>query len=163
MNEQGDLQIDIERLGPEPETIEELSRAALEHPSSQEYLGETRNRLLWFELLEPTLEGKADGPVPPDRYRATTYDYTNNRVVLTTGRLDDPRGSIEVSEAGYQPLPNKEEFDEAVEILGEHHDLGPDVRTQRFLAYPPHASARRFGTAGWACGANRRRGSSAPK
>jgi len=136
-NEHDELQIDVERLGPEPETIEEVSRAALEHPSSQEYLGETRNRLLGFELLEPTLEGKADGPVPPERYRATTYDYTNNRVVLTTGRLDEPRGSIEVSEAGYQPLPNKEEFDEAVEILGEHHDLGPDVRTQRFLAYRP--------------------------
>jgi len=88
MNEQGDVQIDIERLGPETETIEELSRAALGHPSSQEYLGETRNRLLRLELLEPKVEGKADGPVPPDRYRATTYDYTNNRVVLTTGRLD---------------------------------------------------------------------------
>jgi hypothetical protein len=92
-NEHDELQIDVERLGPEPETIEEVSRAALEHPSSQEYLGETRNRLLGFELLEPTLEGKADGPVPPERYRATTYDYTNNRVVLTTGRLDDPRRS----------------------------------------------------------------------
>src|SRR5215210_9515660 len=102
MNEQGDVQIDIERLGPEPETIEEVSRAALEHPSAQEYLDETRNRLLGFELLEPRLEDKADGLVPQDRYRATTYDYTNNRVVLTTGRLDDPRGSIEISEAGYQ-------------------------------------------------------------
>src|ERR671921_48956 len=137
MNEQGDVQIDIQRVGPEPETIEDVSRAALEHPSSQEYLGETRNRLLGLELLEPTLEGKADDPVAPERYRATTYDYTNNRVVQTTGRLDDPRGSIEVSEAGYQPLPNKEEFDEAVEILGEHHDLGPDVRTQRLVPYRP--------------------------
>jgi hypothetical protein len=58
-NEHNELQIDVERLGPEPETIEEASRAALEHPSSQEYLGETRNRLLGFELLEPTLEGKS--------------------------------------------------------------------------------------------------------
>jgi hypothetical protein len=137
MNEQGDVQIDIERLSPEPETIEEVSRVALEHPSSQDYLGETRNRLLGLELLEPEVEGKADGPLPPDRYRATTYDYTNNRVVLTSGRLDDPRGSIDVSEAGYQPLPNKEEFEEAVEILREHHDLGPGVRTQRFLPYRP--------------------------
>jgi hypothetical protein len=137
MNEQSDLQIDIERLGPEPETIEEVSRAALEHPSVQGYLSETRNRLLWFELFELAVEGKADGPVPPDRYRATVYDYTNNRVVLTIGRLDDTRESIEVSEAGYQPLPNKEEFDEAVEILREDYDLGPAVRTQRFLPYRP--------------------------
>jgi hypothetical protein len=137
MNEQGDLQINIETFGPEPETIEGVSRAAVEHPATQEYLSETRNRLLWVELLEPTVEDKADGPVPPVRYRATTYDYTNNRVVLTTGRLDDTRESVEVTEAGYQPLPNKEEFDEAVEILREDHDLGPAVRTQRFLPYRP--------------------------
>ncbi len=75
MNEQSDVQIDIERLGPEPETIEEVARTAVEPPSVQEYLSETRNRLLWVELLEPTVEGKTDGPVLPDRYRATTYDY----------------------------------------------------------------------------------------
>jgi hypothetical protein len=138
MNEQNDLQIDVERLGPQPETIEEIARAAVEHPSSQEYLSETRNRLLSVELLdEPTVEGKADGPVLPDRYRATVYDYTNNRVVLTTGHLDDTQEPIEVSEVGYQPLPNKEEFDEAVEILREDYDLGPAVRTQRFLTYRP--------------------------
>jgi hypothetical protein len=137
MDQQGDLQISIERLGPEPEPVDEVLRAAVEHPSSQEYLSETRNRLLWFELLQPTVEDKADGPVLPDRYRATTYDYTNNRVVLTTGRLDDTRESIEVSEAGYQPLPNKEEFDEAVEIIGEDYDLGPAVRAQQFLPYRP--------------------------
>src|SRR5215207_4319981 len=135
MNEQSDVQIDIERLGPEPETIEEISRAAVEHPSSREYLSETRNRLLGVEFLEPTVEGKAEGPVLPDRYRATVYDYTNNRVVLTTGHLDDTQEPIEVTEAGYQPLPNKEEFDEAVEILGEDYDLGPAVRAQRLLPY----------------------------
>jgi hypothetical protein len=137
MNEQSDLQIDIERLGPGPEIIEEISRAVVEQPSAQEYLSETRNRLLWFELLKPTVEGKVDGPVLPDRYRATTYDYTNNRVVLTTGHLEDTQELIEVSEAGYQPLPNKEEFDEAVEILRGHYDLGPAVRAQRFLPYRP--------------------------
>jgi hypothetical protein len=137
MDEQSDVQIDIETLGPEPETIEEIARAAVEHPSSREYLSETRNRLLGVELLRPghTVERKADGPVLPDRYRAAVYDYTNNRVVLTTGRLDGTQEPIEVSEAGYQPLPNDEEFDEAVEILREDHDLGLAVRTQRFLPY----------------------------
>ena len=66
MDEQGDLQIDIERLGPEPETIEEISRAALEHPSSREYLSETRNRLLGIELLEnPRSRAKLRGRCCP--------------------------------------------------------------------------------------------------
>jgi hypothetical protein len=135
--EHDDLQIDIERFGPGPEVIDEVSRAVLGHPSVQEQLGEARHRLLSVQLLEPALEGKPDGPLPPDRYRATIYDYTNNRVVLVTGRLEDVRGSTEVSEAGHQPLPNSEEFDEAVEVLLEDDDLGPAIREQRLVPYRP--------------------------
>src|SRR5215210_1482519 len=136
-NEHHDLRIDIERFGPGPEVIDEVSQAALNHPSVQEHLSETRHRLLSVRLLEPALESKPDGPLPPDRYRATIYDYTNNRVVLATGRLGDIQGSTEVSEAGYQPLPNREEFDEAVEILLEDEDLGPAIREQGLVPYRP--------------------------
>lgn len=137
MNEHSDLRINIVRFGPEPEAIEEVSQASLDHPSVQEHLSETRHRLLWVELLEPTVEGKADESMPPNRYRATIYDYTNNRVIQATGHLDDVQGSMEVSEAGYQPLPNREEFDEAVEILLGDHDLGPKIREQRLKPYRP--------------------------
>jgi hypothetical protein len=136
-NDHDDLQIDIERFGPGSEVIDEVSLAVLNHPSVQEQLGETRHRLLSVRLLEPTLEDKPGEPLPPDHYRATIYDYTNNRVVLATGRLEDIQGSMEVSEAGHQPLPNREEFDEAVEILREDEDLGPAIREQRLVPYRP--------------------------
>jgi hypothetical protein len=136
-NEHSDLQINIERFGSGPEVIDEVSQAVLDHPSVQEYLSDTRHRLLSVRLLDPVVEGKPDEPVPPDRYRATIYDYTNNRVVLATGRLDDIEGSMEVSEAGYQPIPNREEFDDAVEVLLEDEDLGPAIREQRLVPYRP--------------------------
>ena len=136
-NERDDLQIKIERFGPGPETIDEVSQAALNHPSVKEQLRETRHRLLSVRLLTPEVKDKPDEPPPPDRYRATIYDYTNNRVVLATGSLDDIQGSMEVSEAGYQPLPNREEFDEAVEVLLEDDDLGPAIREQRLVPYRP--------------------------
>jgi hypothetical protein len=136
-NEHSDLQINIERFGPGPEAIDEVSRAALDHPSVQEYLRGTRHRLLSVRLLDPAVEGKPDEPMPPDRYRAAIYDYTNNRVVLATGSLDNIHGSMEVSEAGYQPIPNRDEFDEAVEILLEDEDLGPAIREQRLVPYRP--------------------------
>src|SRR5918995_3037826 len=141
MNENGndhdDLQIEVEQFGPGPEVIDEVSQTVLDHPSVREQLRETRHRLLTVRLLQPAVEGKPDEPVPPDRYRATIYDYTNNRVVLATGRLDDIQGSMEVSEAGYQPLPNRDEFDEAVEVLLEDEDLGPAIREQRLVPYRP--------------------------
>jgi hypothetical protein len=136
-NDHDDQQIDIERFGPGPEVIDEVSRAVLSHPLVQEQLRETRHRLLSVRLLERALEDKPDGPLPPDRYRATIYDYTNNRVVLATGGLDDVQGSTEVSEAGHQPLPNREEFDEAVEVLLEDEQLGPAIGEQRLVPYRP--------------------------
>src|SRR5215213_1807189 len=132
-NEHSSLQITIERFGPGPEVTDAVRKTVSDHPSVQKYLGEARSRVLSVELLNPTVRGKPDGPMPPDHYRATIYDYTNNRVVLATGRLDDIQGSMELSEAGYQPLPNREEFDEAVEILLEDDDLGPAIREQRIV------------------------------
>ncbi len=110
MTEHSDMQINIEPVGPGPEVIDKVLQTLSEHPSVQAQLSETRQRLLSVELLNPVGAGKTEG-MEPDRYRATTYDYTNNRVILTTGSLDDVQGSMEVSESGHQPLPTREEFD----------------------------------------------------
>src|SRR5829696_4521183 len=135
MTEQSDVQVNIEWAGPGPEVVDEVSQALSEHPSVQEQLSETRQRLLSIELLNPEGAGRVDG-LEPDRYRTTTYDYTNNRVILTTGSLDDVQGSMEVSESGHQPLPTREEFEEAIEILREDPDLGPEIRDQRVEPQP---------------------------
>jgi hypothetical protein len=135
MTEYNEVHVNIEAVGPGPEVIDEVSQALAEHPSLQEYLSETRSRLLSVELLNPVGVDKADG-LEPDRYRATTYDYTNNRVILTTGSLNDIQGSMEVSQSGHQPLPTSEEFKEAVEILLEDPDLGPKIREQRLKPQP---------------------------
>src|SRR5918992_737281 len=135
MTEYNDVQVNIESVGPGPEVIDEVKQALSEHASVQEQLSETRSRLLSVELLDPVDADKADG-LEPDRYRATTYDYTNNRVILTTGSLNDIQGSMEVSESGEQPLPTSEEFKEAIEILLEDPDLGPKIREQRVEPQP---------------------------
>src|SRR5215210_2039521 len=139
MTEYNEVQVNIEPAGPGPEVLDEVSQALSEHASVQERLSETRSRLLSVELLNPQDADEADG-LEPDRYRTTTYDYTNNRVILTTGSLSDIQGSMEVSESGDQPLPTSEEFEEAVEILLEDPDLGPKIREERVkpqAAMPP--------------------------
>ncbi len=136
-NEQGDVRIEIEPFGPGPEVNDEVSEVVLDHPSVQQYLDGTRHRLLNVRLLDAEVVGKPEEPVPPDRYRATIYDYTNNRAVVATGRLDDVRGSMEVSVSGRQPLPTRDEFDEAVEVLHDDEDLGPAIEEQRLVPYRP--------------------------
>src|SRR5215207_8308711 len=135
MSEHNDVQIDIESIDPGPEVIDEVSQALSEHPSVQERLSETRSRLFSVELLEPVEAGRTDD-LKPDRYSATYFDYDNNQAKLVTGRLDDIQGSMEVSDSGHQPLPTREEFEEAVEVLYEDPDLGPVLREQRVKPQP---------------------------
>jgi len=103
-------------------------------------LQQAQHRLLSVELIEPGLEIKPIRiPAPPRYYRATIYDYTNNRTVWVDGRFDD-LDRAEVSESGHQPLPSRGEFDAAVQILLEDPELGPPIREKQLqarLALPP--------------------------
>ena len=135
-NEHDNLQINVERFGLRPEAIDELSRAAFELPALRERLREKRNRLLSIELEDAEVDGKTSAPAPPDRYRATIYNYDENQVISAVGRIDG-RESVEVSEAGYQPLPTEQEFEEAVEVLEEDLDLGPAISERWLVPYRP--------------------------
>ncbi len=135
MTDNGDVQINIEPVGPGPEVIDEVAQALADNYSLQEHLAEIRSRLLSIELLDPVGTGRADG-LEPDRYRATYFDYDNNRVKLVTGSLDDIQGSMEVSDSIQQPLPTREEFEEAVEILRADPDLGPAISERRVEPQP---------------------------
>ena len=132
-----DLNVKIVPWGPDPTTIERVSRALLKHPAVQEHLKRTRHRMLSFELLDSEPEVKPSRPpAPPNRYRATIYDYTNNRTIVADGRLDKPK-LLEVSEFGSQPLPSDEEFEAAVKILVKEPEFAPAIREKRLQPYPP--------------------------
>lgn len=132
-----ELKLKIELRGPDQSRIDSITRALAENPSVQQFLGKTRNRMLAFELVEPEVETKPARPAPPPtRYRATFYDYTNNRTILVDGDLDQPR-RVKVSESGIQPLPSYEEFEEAVKLLMKDPDLGPAIREKQVQPYRP--------------------------
>jgi hypothetical protein len=131
------LNLKIVPQGPDTKTIRAVSNAVLQHPSVRKILKRARYQLLFVELIEPTAEGKPVRiPKPADRYRATIYDYTNNRTILVDGHLKDRRG-VEVSESGNQPLPSNKEFHTAVKILLKDPDIGPAIREKRLQPYTP--------------------------
>src|SRR5688500_10501795 len=131
------LTVDVTQWGPDAGTIERIRCRVFEHPVVEKYLTGTRYRLLSIEPLE--IEEKTDEPVSADRYRATVYDYTNNRTVFidVSGAESD---HIVVSDSSIQPLPNQEEFQEALNILMAHEELGrafEDQQVQPYYAMPP--------------------------
>lgn len=132
-----ELKLKFEPRGPEQSALDELGRSLLQAPTVREHIGRARHRFLSLELIDDDPEAKsARIPKAPERFRATIYDYTNNRTVRAEGRLDSPkRLAVEVS--GDQPLPTNEEFEEAVRVITGGQTFGALLREQRLRSYRP--------------------------
>jgi hypothetical protein len=126
--------IKITPWGPDQSTIDETKSNLLKHPSLQRYLKGARHRMLSFDFVESDTKtsGRAE---PPSRYRATFFDYSNNRAIVANGRFKD--SNIEVSTSPAQPNPSPEEFEAAVSLLTKDSTLGPALRDGSLQAYPP--------------------------
>jgi hypothetical protein len=127
-----ELRMEFEPWGPDEGIVEETSTMLVEHPRVREYLGDTDHRLISLRFADP--DGKVEEPLPPDPYRATFYDYTNNRTIEALGLLSD-RELLEVAEFGHQPLPSEEEYARAVEVLGRS-EFGSAIAEQQLLPVP---------------------------
>jgi hypothetical protein len=129
-----ELTLDIRPFGPDPAALQQVGSAVLAHRSLRSTLARTRHELLAIEPLEP--ERKLARPQASERFRATIYDYTNNRTLLADGSLRSPE-KLEVHESGIQPVPSPAEFASAIEVLERDSKLGPALRSGRVKPYEP--------------------------
>jgi hypothetical protein len=136
MSAEHELRVKTERRGASEEEVQEATHALFEHAAVRKELEGARHRLLSFALTEDEEAKGTRTPPPPHNYRATIYDYTNNRTLVAEGRLDK-RESVTLAQFDTQPLPNPEEFREAVEILERDRELGPALREYRLIPYAP--------------------------
>jgi len=134
---QDGIALNFKPFGPDQTVLNTLARDLIQHPALQPVLKKTRYRLLSVELIDPEPEVKTSRtPASSDRFKATIYDYTNNRSITAAGNLASLR-RLDVSESSRQPLPSQEEFDEAVKILMKGPGIGVALREQRLRPYPP--------------------------
>ena len=135
--ESSELGVEIVASDRSPEVIEALPERFLKHILVQRYLKGTKHRLLSVELVDS--DSKADKTEQLElvnHYRATIYDYTNNRTILVIGDVDNGE-VLEVVESGHQPLPSNEEFEAAVEILRQDRELGAAIADNLLQPYRP--------------------------
>ena len=128
------LTVKVEPVGPDQAVHERAVRGLVRGGALREHLGKADHRLLALELLEPAR--KTAKPRVRDQYRATYYDYTNNRAVQAEGSFGDG-GGAKVVVSARQPRPTSEEFEAAVEIVRRHAELGPLLRAGKLTAYRP--------------------------
>lgn len=133
-----ELKVKITTEGPSPNIFRDLSASLLGHASLRESLTKTRSRLLSLETLEAEDKSGSStrAPAQSNRFRATIYDYSNNRVLRAEGDLTNQR-RLTVTELSQQPPPTSEEFDEAVSILAKDVGIGPSLRGKRVRPYRP--------------------------
>jgi hypothetical protein len=127
-----ELTVKVEPFEPEQRAIDRIERDVRRQPAARELIGGANRRLLSVEPLEPTR--RSIRPRPWDRYRATWYDYGENRAVVVEGRLGEP-GKETVTETAAQPLPSPEEFEAAVAVVAQDAELGPAVRDGKLRPY----------------------------
>lgn len=108
------LQIKIVPWGPTQEIVDAAARRAELSPAVQNFLRGAKYRLLEISYIEN--ETKSATSQPPTRFRVLFYDYTNDRSIVAEGDFA-AREAIAAREEFSQPVPNDEEFEEAIAIL----------------------------------------------
>ena len=127
-----ELTVKVEPFGPNQRAIDRIERDVRRHPAARELISGDNRRLLTVEPLEPAR--RSPRPRPWDRYRATWYDYDENRAIVVEGRLGEP-GRVTTKETAAQPSPSPEEFEAAVAVVAQDAELGPAVRDGRLQPY----------------------------
>lgn len=125
------LVVTVTPWGPSQSAIDHARAVVASHPLVRQYLDRTANRFLSFDLLDSPVQGQ-----PPNGFRATFFDYTNDRAIVATGLLERPE-SITVKVSFDQPLPSGEEFDAAVAVVARDPVLGPSLADDSVEAYRP--------------------------
>src|SRR5215208_3150092 len=85
MNAQATHSITITPWGPDQQMVDAAKRKVLSDPLLNKILNGARHRLLAFEYVD---REKVSGRfLPPEEYRATVFDYTNNRALQARARF----------------------------------------------------------------------------
>jgi hypothetical protein len=120
------LVVDIQPAGFEPDVVERLRETLVRVPSVREVAGDSDLRLLDVQPLDRDPRKTPRGRVERS-FRATFYDYTNQRTLEVVGDVDAPRRA-EVREFARQPLPSREEFEAAIDLLRQDRSWGRSMR-----------------------------------
>ena len=128
------VKIKVTAWGPNQETVDAAKLRVEKSEAVQSRLNGTNYRLLEFNYLENN--DKSKPTQPPAQFQAIFYDYTNDRAISAVGDFAGIE-SVKVSEMNYQPLPNDEEFLEAVRMITQDKNFASSLKSQTLETFRP--------------------------
>ena len=128
------MEIKVTPWGLTQEQTEAAKLRAERSAEVQSLLKNTKYRLIEFTYIEN--ENKSIKTQPPTQFRVVFYDYTNDRAVVAEGDFAG-KEIFAVREEFYQPVPNNEEFEEAVAILQKDARYADSLKGSSLKVFRP--------------------------
>jgi hypothetical protein len=124
------ITVTVRPWGPAQAELDAARERVTQHPQVTAALEGSEYRLLGFDLLDSLQPSQ-----PPDRFKASFFDYTNNRTIVAIGSLRS--SEVVVGPSAEQPHPSEEEFAAAVAVLERDEHLGPPLAAGELKPYRP--------------------------
>jgi hypothetical protein len=132
-----DFSISLRPFGPSPANLDAIGARVLTNPAVRKSLGRAKHRLLSVEAVDaPEGDKTAKAPTAPKSFRATLYDYTNDRTLHVDGSLAKPN-RVTITESALQPPLANEEWQEATETVRRHTDFAEHLKAGQRRIYRP--------------------------
>ena len=131
----GDVTVIVEPSGPSAEDVQRVRAAIEQNGQLREMVGASNVRVLEVGFPDTGDKARRRAPGGP-RFRATLYDYTEQRTIVIDGTAADP-SRWEFTELATQPPPTEEEFADAVGMLGGNAEFGERLRDGSVVATKP--------------------------
>ncbi len=131
--------VEIQSNDPVPEALAAKLRSRFSTSASRKTRAAARPRLLAFENIEgdnkqTNIAQSSDEA--PRLFKATYYDYERNRAFTIEGDARQP-DAAKITELTYQPLPNDEEFQDAVSVIARAPEFAEQFASNQLVPYAP--------------------------
>ena len=131
----GQLTLKVTPFGPSQSEVDSAVARVDSSSAVRSLLGTAKYRQLDFEYVE-NAENKRGPSEPPKRFRVVYYDYTNDRTIVAESDFEGKEPVVARLEYR-NPVPNDEEFNEALGIVRTDADLGADVGSGALKPFQP--------------------------
>jgi hypothetical protein len=133
------VKINVTAWGPAQADVDAAKARAARSEAVQSVLANTKSRLVGFEYIENGGTRKDQPSLPPTRFRAVFYDYTNDRTLLAEGDFAG-KEAIAVYPAAFDPGVGGEELKAAFDLIKADPKLGAlskEGKLEIYEAMPP--------------------------
>lgn len=129
------VEIKVTPVGLQQDALERIKRQVLTSPAMQKELGGTTFYFISLDYLETG--GKKAETALPEKFRATFYDYTNQRAVVAEGLINAPASARVYEDTMQPPDVSEEEFAAAAKLIEQNPAFAAAAKSQKAMFYRP--------------------------